>query len=86
MVRVITLAMILLLLCGCKGGGGGETASDPRSNTSGSDSGIIIPDNPDSGSYVGPVETYHTPEPSSMVLLGIGLAGLAAAAAKKKKK
>ena len=83
MVKVITLAMVLLLLCGCKGGGGGGTTSDPGSNAYYSDSSSGSGSTTDN--YVPGDNTMVNPEPSSMILLGIGLAGLAAAAKKRKK-
>jgi hypothetical protein len=74
--KVIVLATVLFLLCGCKGGGG-------SAYNSGGDNYVYSDPGPDNPT---PIEPMVNPEPSSMVLLGIGLAGLAAAAAKKKKK
>lgn len=88
--KLLVLLSLGLLVAGCKsGGGGGGSASS-------SGAGSLYADNPnppasfyyasttDSGSGTS-VPTYHNPEPTSIALLGIGLAGLAARRLRKKK-
>lgn len=78
--KKLTLFAILIsvmLVSGCKVDGGGGSL------TSSSGTGSLYVDNPNSSS--GSVPTHHTPEPTSIALLGIGLAGLAARRLRKKK-
>lgn len=79
--KLVVCAIPLTLLTGCLGGGGGGGGSSAGSSStdfvSGSSDG--------SSSYSASLPTYHNPEPSSLALLGVGLAGLMISKRKKKK-
>lgn len=90
MLRILLLIISSLLIAGCKLGSGGSNFSDAAGSASsfaatggGGDGGVAALSALSSGAGIA---TYSNPEPSSMVLLGIGLGGLVLAAFKKKKK
>ncbi|OGX15246.1 MAG: hypothetical protein A2166_00475 [Omnitrophica WOR_2 bacterium RBG_13_41_10] len=74
--KLIIILTILFLLAGCSGGSSGLGLFG---GSSGNDSG---------GSSTGDtnISLVHQPEPSSLALLGVGLAGLAVAVLRKRKK
>ena len=76
--KFLAILTLAILTAGCSNGssGIGGALSDLISGVTGSTAG--------SGS--GSSALAHTPEPSTVALLGVGLAGLAAVMARKKKK
>lgn len=89
----ITIIIAALLIAGCGGGSQGRS-SVTSSTLSGVESDSAIPGtatvtetNSGSGNaVVTGVRTYHNPEPSSMILLSLGLTGLVALRAAKSRK
>lgn len=82
--RFLLVLAVVLLVAGCKGGGG-----------AGSDAGLfdgipavgsVLSGTPGSGAVSGGATGYHNPEPSTIIMFGIGAAGLAAKLRKRKKK
>jgi hypothetical protein len=75
--KIFLILLATVLIAGCRGGGGGASDASSSSvigSTSGIDSGSSGITTIDSGTTG--VTTYHNPEPLSIVLFGIGLAGL----------
>ena len=68
----------IFILAGCGGGGGGGSASG-GSSSGGSSSGSSVSSSTTSGGSggSGTLVVAHQPEPSSLVLLGSGLVGMA---------
>jgi len=88
---LIVLIFATVLIAGCSGSGGGSGTS----TTTGSVSGALSTDNGSGNVTVDPgnetnttniVHRTHNPEPSTIILFGIGLAGIARLALRKKKK
>jgi len=76
--RLFMLLAVVALVAGCKGGGSGPTASfvAPAAPA------FVAPPAEEGGD--GGVNTVVNPEPTSMILMGIGLAGAALARRRKK--
>ena len=74
--KFLIILITAMLIAGCRSGG-----------SSGSSSGSGLGPDPvlgsSYGSYGGSVPLAHTPEPGTLVLLGTGLAGLAAVMLRK---
>jgi len=92
-IKLLVVLIPLALLTGCLGGGGGGGGSSAdtsssyfASSSSDTSSSYFASSDSDSySSFSASVPTYHNPEPSSLALLGVGLAGLMMSKRKKKK-
>lgn len=91
MKKYLVICFMSLMLAGClSGGGGGGGGNNPTpgittnsDSNSGNDYNAGSTNDPSTSPNV---KTYHNPEPASMIMLTIGLAGLAAARFLKKKR
>ncbi|MEW6074732.1 MAG: PEP-CTERM sorting domain-containing protein [Candidatus Omnitrophota bacterium] len=82
-IKLLVLLVPLVLLTGCLGGSGGGGGSSAGSSSS--PSYFASSDSDSYSSFSASLPTYHNPEPSSLALLGVGLAGLMMSKRKKKK-
>ena len=83
---IILITAMLIAGCGSGGGSGLSSLFDSGSNSGASSSGSSSGFGSGSGSSGSSTDLAHTPEPGTLVLLGIGLASLAAVTLRKKKK
>lgn len=87
---ILLMALLTTAAIGC-GGGGGSGGGSPSQSTPGTHTEAPAPTTIDSVSYApptdpGPITMVHNPEPSSLALLGMGVAGLAVALWRKRQK
>ena len=79
MVTLTVLLAMTALVAGCKGGGGPTASFTPSGGTSFIAAVTTTPTDsattPDTGGEENPVVIAHQPEPTSVLLLGLGLAG-----------
>jgi len=83
--HLVAILFILLLIAGCSGGGSSDLSSLFGSSSGSSYSGSGSSSGSSGGSG-GSITLVHSPEPSSLALLGVGLGGLVAMALRKRKK
>lgn len=95
MLKFLLILMSAMLICGCRGGGGSGfssgylddyAGSSSPSYTSDSPANFSPPYNPVGDGDSDSTDYAHSPEPCTLVLFGIGLAGMAFSTFKKKKR
>lgn len=86
MLKFLIILVMLISITGCRSGGSGSGSGSLAlfdSNDSGTSSNVITSDY---GTGSPEVPSYPNPEPSTVILFGIGLGGLLAAKLRKKKR
>jgi len=79
------ILLMLFLIAGCRGGSDGSSGSSSGSSAG---TGSLSLNAPSGGSDAGSgdgIHLVHNPEPATVALLGVGLAGLFIAKLKKKR-
>jgi hypothetical protein len=76
--KFFAILIAAMLIAGCGSGGGGSSSNFVSGNPPFGGSGVT-------GGSGGSIPLTSNPEPTTLALLGIGLAGLAVAALKKKR-
>lgn len=86
MVKRLLILIAVILIFGCLGDGSSSSpASDTGSGSRGSSEFSSSASASDNSGVNPGIQTYHNPEPSSIALLAIGLAGLGIRVLRKRK-